>query len=365
MSAFYFDSPPIPSSPASAFSDSTSWSSSGFGHSAASSSSRTSSVASTTSYRSTKGGSDNGYNSLPRPDYFEPAHANTILAGPSSSSLNSTSAAFYRQSQASSASSPNTFCSITRTTPNASPLPSPSPFAASRGSSQSDSFHNGSGTPPAQLASQSTLIPDLTIPPAILSYQTSPASVFSRAPSTSSVSEYGEDEECPPNFAEVAPHLYRSSFPRAQHFGFLRTLGLKAVLSFTEKEYPEENKEFFAAEGIKFLQIPMPGNKEDSVRVPSQLIRDALAFALDPSNYPLLLHCNKGKHRTGCVVGCLRKLQNWDIADVTEEYRRYSFPKSRAVDEQCITRFDVEPVWTALVETGVKPSWLEAYRPPC
>ena len=43
-------------------------------------------------------------------------------------------------------------------------------------------------------------------------------------------------------------------------------------------------------------------------------------------------------------MGCLRKLQNWDLADVTEEYRRFSFPKSRAIDEQCITRFDVEPV---------------------
>ena len=222
MSTFFFESPSIPSSP-SAFSDASNWS--GFGHSAASTSSRTSSVASTTSYRS-KGGSEN---SLPRPaDYFELQqqqhhhhhHGNTILAEPASIGT-------FRQSQT-SISSPHTYCPITRTTPNASPLPSPSPFAPS--SASSSNYLYGSGTPPAQ-SSQSTLIPDLTIPPAILSYQTSPASVFSRAPSTSSVSEYGEDEECPPNFAEVAPQLYRSSFPRAQHFGFIRGLGLKAVLS--------------------------------------------------------------------------------------------------------------------------------------
>jgi protein tyrosine/serine phosphatase len=24
---------------------------------------------------------------------------------------------------------------------------------------------------------------------------------------------------------------------------------------------------------------------------------------------PLLVHCTKGTHRTGCIVGCLRKLE--------------------------------------------------------
>lgn len=32
-------------------------------------------------------------------------------------------------------------------------------------------------------------------------------------------------------------------------------------------------------------------------------------FAADARNHPLLIHCNKGKHRTGCLVGCFRKVR--------------------------------------------------------
>ena len=34
----------------------------------------------------------------------------------------------------------------------------------------------------------------------------------------------------PPNFAEVVPGIYRSSFPKGDHFDFLESLGLKSVL---------------------------------------------------------------------------------------------------------------------------------------
>lgn len=77
-------------------------------------------------------------------------------------------------------------------------------------------------------------IPDLTLAPSVLPFTTSetrPHSV-SRAPSTSSTTsaEFDDDEECPPNFALVAPGLYRSSFPKSNHFAYLKTLGLKSVL---------------------------------------------------------------------------------------------------------------------------------------
>ena len=38
------------------------------------------------------------------------------------------------------------------------------------------------------------------------------------------------------------------------------------VRSFTQEEYPQDNRDFFAEEGILFLQIAMPGNKNDGVK---------------------------------------------------------------------------------------------------
>lgn len=48
----------------------------------------------------------------------------------------------------------------------------------------------------------------------------------------------------------------------------------------------------------------------------------------------MLIHCNKGKHRTGLLVGCLRKVQQWSIVAIQTEYRLHSFPKHRFMDEQ-------------------------------
>ena len=38
-------------------------------------------------------------------------------------------------------------------------------------------------------------------------------------------------------------------------------------------------------------------------------IGEALSILIDKRNHPVLVHCNKGKHRTGCLIGCMRKLQ--------------------------------------------------------
>jgi protein tyrosine/serine phosphatase len=81
-----------------------------------------------------------------------------------------------------------------------------------------------------------------------------------------------------------------------------------------------------------------------------------ILFTVDVRNHPILIHCNKGKHRTGCLVGCLRKLQHWSLVSIFEEYRRFSHPKSRAMDQQFIELFDKSQV---RVEPRFVPCWPE------
>jgi hypothetical protein len=66
-------------------------------------------------------------------------------------------------------------------------------------------------------------------------------------------------------------------------------------------------------------------------------------------------NCNKGKHRTGCVVGCLRKLQHWSQTSAFDEYRRFAGSKARVLDMQFIELFDPESVE---YDEEHKPSWL-------
>lgn len=60
-------------------------------------------------------------------------------------------------------------------------------------------------------------------------------------------------------------------------------------------------------------------------------MRQALEVILDKRNHPLLIHSNKGKHRAGVLVGCVRKLlMGWSLAATFAEYGRYAGEKGEA-----------------------------------
>ncbi|KAH8552124.1 tyrosine-specific protein phosphatase family protein [Umbelopsis sp. PMI_123] len=180
----------------------------------------------------------------------------------------------------------------------------------------------------------------------------------------------GQEEEVfeealipPENFNMVSDYIYRSSFPKKKHFAFLKKLGLKSVLTLILEEYPEQNMKFLEENNIKFLQFGIAGNKEPFVQIPENKISAALAAILDRRNHPMLIHCNKGKHRTGCLIGCLRKLQHWSYTSIFDEYRRFSHPKSRSMDQQFIELFDTRQVWE-LVDKEHMPKWPTLGDPP-
>lgn len=145
----------------------------------------------------------------------------------------------------------------------------------------------------------------------------------------------------PENFSHVLGEIYRSSFPRVENFYFLKhRLKLKSVLILIPEELPPENEEFLQDAEIKLFQVGMSGNKEPFVNIPGDQFTRAMEIVLNPKNQPILIHCNRGKHRTGCLIGCIRKLQNWSLTMIFDEYRRFAFPKARALDQQFIEMYD-------------------------
>ena len=74
----------------------------------------------------------------------------------------------------------------------------------------------------------------------------------------------------------------------------------------------------------------------------------------DVRNHPILIHCNKGKHRTGCLVGCLRKVQKWSLIGIFEEYRRFAGTKVRVLDQQFIELFRLSVPY----DQKYQPRWL-------
>lgn len=79
--------------------------------------------------------------------------------------------------------------------------------------------------------------------------------------------------------------------------------------------------------------------------ITEEIVLQALHLLVQPSTYPCLVMCNLGRHRTGTVIGCLRKLQHWNLSAILEEYRRFAGPKVRVMNEQFIELFDEELVF--------------------
>ncbi|ORZ23820.1 protein-tyrosine phosphatase [Lobosporangium transversale] len=168
---------------------------------------------------------------------------------------------------------------------------------------------------------------------------------------------YPEDL-CPPdNFNMVSTWIYRSSFPKKKNFSFLKKLGLKSILTLILEDYPDQNMKFLKENDITLFQFGIAGNKEPFVQIPDDKICAALAVLLDRRNHPILIHCNKGKHRTGCLIGCLRKLQQWSHTSIFDEYRRFSHPKSRSMDQQFIELFDSREAWKV-----IDPKWIPDWK---
>ncbi|KAG5984596.1 hypothetical protein E4U55_004147 [Claviceps digitariae] len=147
----------------------------------------------------------------------------------------------------------------------------------------------------------------------------------------------------PINFGLVVPGVYRSSYPKPEDHQFLSSLKLKTVVTLVKKEELDHDLlAFVNANGINQVVFDMKGTKKEAI--PISTMRAILELMLDRSNYPLLVHCNHGKHRTGCVVATIRKLSGWQLNMVVDEYKTYAAPKVRDCDVDYINDFQCAPL---------------------
>lgn len=116
-------------------------------------------------------------------------------------------------------------------------------------------------------------------------------------------------------------------------------------------------KAFIADHGINHKVLKMTPNKEakagkEKKRTSTDSICEAILFVMDRSNQPIHIHCNQGKHRTGCVIACLRKIEGMSVDDALVEYATYAGSKQRLGDIELIKAFDGEVLFKYAMKTG-------------
>mmetsp|Transcript_11816 Transcript_11816/g.16191 ORF Transcript_11816/g.16191 Transcript_11816/m.16191 type:complete len:139 (-) Transcript_11816:69-485(-) len=112
------------------------------------------------------------------------------------------------------------------------------------------------------------------------------------------------------------------------------------VVSLVPEDYPIAMLEFYKSAGINLFPLGLDGNKWPFKEIDKVALLEVMRVVLSSEHRPLLIHCNKGKHRTGSVVGCLRKYRGWALSVIFREYLLYAAPKTRLEDQQLIESFD-------------------------
>ncbi len=168
----------------------------------------------------------------------------------------------------------------------------------------------------------------------------------------------------PANYGAVLPgSIYRSSYPQEKNYEFITDLKIKTILTLVPEAVSPEYQAFMAGAGIQHFQVHIKANK-GGVRVEACEMSRALRIIMDRTNHPILIHCNKGKHRTGCTVACFRRVLGLDLDVVREEYHTYAGVKARFLDEVFFEDFDLNVVmWMARQEGWVAPELEIASRP--
>ena len=118
-----------------------------------------------------------------------------------------------------------------------------------------------------------------------------------------------------------------------------------------DKNYTDEYRDFVDRNHIHHQMVAMKGTKKEDI--PLATMESILNIVLDRRNYPLLIHCNQGRHRTGCVVAVVRKIAGWDRTTVTDEYRAYAGRKVRDCDVDYIQAFALSSIEKLLASDGL------------
>jgi tyrosine-protein phosphatase SIW14 len=128
-------------------------------------------------------------------------------------------------------------------------------------------------------------------------------------------------EKVLPNFHEVNEHLYRSAQPLSGGMRLLAAKGIKTIINLRgEDEGTRSEEQDARAAGLRYFNVPMEGLS----RPTDAQVEKVLALINDSQNWPVLVHCNHGKDRTGTIIACYRiSHDGWTSEKAKAEAKHY------------------------------------------
>ncbi len=131
------------------------------------------------------------------------------------------------------------------------------------------------------------------------------------------------DSTRPVNFGHVIEGgIYRGGQPDSRDFEMLRELGVRTVLKLNNHGLQQEREEAERA-GIRLIHVPFNAKTIGQPATCGDVAR-ALEVLSDESNWPIYVHCSRGRDRAGYIVGLYRQqIQQWPWSRIDTELEAY------------------------------------------
>eukprot|EP01134_Creolimax_fragrantissima_P000126 CFRG0126T1 len=161
------------------------------------------------------------------------------------------------------------------------------------------------------------------------------------------MAEHAFDKSYTPSdaFGIVEKGVYRSNIPYPSNFSFIRKLKLKTVLVLSPERPVRAVTEFFDENGIDVIHLgKMTWSSASWKPMSDDMLKEGLQYVLDVKRQPIMVTCTFGIYQTGTLVGCLRRLQNWNLNAILNEHNMYGGERTRYFNVLLIEIFDLDLV---------------------
>jgi protein tyrosine/serine phosphatase len=123
------------------------------------------------------------------------------------------------------------------------------------------------------------------------------------------------------NFGRTNDNYFRGAQPSDRDYSDLAAVGVRTVIDLT-KDGKKDEAQLVSLSGMKFYRIPLTTSEAPSSAAVSQFLK----LVNDPANWPVYVHCQGGRHRTGVMTAVYRMTQDgWSADKAYQEMKKYHF----------------------------------------
>jgi hypothetical protein len=149
----------------------------------------------------------------------------------------------------------------------------------------------------------------------------------------------------PPGYGVVTESISRCDIISPPHLRFLSLYEFKTFLFISEDNPHRRVIEFLRRANVGYVRIGMPSGRGT---IPwrtqlDELVKLTLEFLIDANNYPVLVSSSSAIHLC-TIVGCLRRMQGWNLCSIMEEFRRYTPEQPISMYKNYVEMFDFDLV---------------------